>query len=231
MRYTAAALNAATRPVTITIGRASDRRGWRRVSRWWVTHCRTWQAKPLSVPQMLTLQAVARDPVQYALTLASLLRAVFPLRWWYRVVGDPVWLLLRLPKDLVPLVLKALVTVPDTDRDVSRETEDPVEAIRRAQRMAVHGEAAMKAAGATLAIAALSVRAAYGESWYWNPDRWPTADGYVPFAVALVEYAGVQTLDVRQRLAVADGFSLSHAKDPQRVRKQLETMAYPQEVC
>ena len=231
MRYTATALSAATRPVIITIGRASDRRGWRWLSRWWVRRCRTWTAKPLSVPQMLALQAVARDPVQYLLTLATLLRAVFPRRWWYRLAGDPVWLIMRLPKDLVPLVLKALVTVPDTDRDVSPETEDPIEAIRRAQRMAVHGEAAMKAAGATLAVAALSVRAAYGDGWYYAPDRWPTSDGYAPFAVALVEYAGVQTLEVRQRLALADGFSLSHAKDPQRARKQLETMAYPQEVC
>lgn len=231
MRYTAAALNAATRPVTITIGRASDRRGWRRVSRWWVRHCRTWTAKPLSVPQMLTLQAVAGDPLGYFVALAGILRAVFPRRWWYRLVGDPVRLILSLPRDLVPLVLRALVTVPETDRDVSRETESPLEAIRRAQRMAVHGEAAMKASGATLAVAALSVRAAYGDGWYYAPDRWPTSDGYAPFAVALVEYAGVQTLDVRQRLAVADGFSLSHAKDPQRVRRHLETMAYPQEVC
>lgn len=180
---------------------------------------------------MLTLQAAGRDPLRYVLALAAILRAVFPRCWWYRVVGDPVRLLLSLPPDLLPVVLKALVTVPDSDRDVSRETDDPIEAIRRAQRMAVHGEAAMQAAGASLAIAALSVRAAYGDGWYYDPTRWPTSDGYAPFGVALVEYAGVQTLEVRQRLAVADGFSLSHAKDPTRVRKQLESLAYPQEVC
>ena len=229
MRYTASALSAATRPVTITIGRASDRRGWRWLSRWWIRFARTWTAKPLSVPQMLTLQAAGKDPLAYVIALESILRAVFPPRWRYRLVGDPVRLLLSLPVDLLPLVLKALVTVPGSDRDISQEDEDPVAALMRNQREAVRGKAA--GGGVSLAIAALSVRAAYGDGWYWNPARWGTSDGYAPFAVALVEYAGVQTLDIRQRLAVADGFSLSHAKDPQRVRKQLETMAYPQEVC
>lgn len=225
MRYTAAALAAATRPVVLTIGRASDRRGLRRLSHWWITRCRTWQAKPLSVPQMLALQAAGKDPVGYFLALVPVLREVLPWRWWYRVVGDPVRLILRLPADLLPLVLKALVTVPGTDRDVSKESE--IELIRRAQRRAVHGE--HEGHGVSLAAAALSVRAAYGDAWYWNPKRWATSDGYVPFAVALVEYAGVQALEVRRRLEVADGWTIAHGKPAQR--KQMERLAYPQEVC
>jgi len=223
MRYTAAALTAASRPVVLTIGRAG-KRAW---SRWWVRRCRTWHAKPLSVPQMLALQAAGRDPLRYLLALLPILRDVLPRRWWYGVVGDPVRLILRLPPELVQLVLKALVTVPGTDRDVSQEAADPIEAIRLAQRRQVHGDHAE--AGISLAVAALSVRAAYGDGWYYDPRRWPTSDGYVPFAVALVEYAGVQALEVRRRLEVADGYSLAHAKPYERERMQ--RMAYPMEVC
>lgn len=228
MRYSAAALSAATRPVVLTIGRASDRRGWRWLSRWWVRTCRTWEAMPLSVPQMLALQAASRDPVSYLVAMAGVLRAVLPRRWWYRVIGDPVRLILSLPPELMGKVLKALVTVPQTDRDVSREADSLVEQIRKAQRRAVYGD--QEGEGVSLAVAALSVRAAFGEAWYYAPDRWPTSDGYVPFALALVEGAGVQALDVRRRLEVADGFSLAHAKDPRRARQQMERMAYPSEI-
>lgn len=228
MRYTAAALSAATRPVTITIGRVSDRRGWRRLSRWWVRHCRTFEAKPLSVPQMLALQAAGVDPLRYVLALAPILEAVFPRRWWHWVTGRPVRMILRLPQELVRPVLKALVTVPNTDRDVSAEQDDPIEVFRRAHRQSVYGEQGA-AAGVSLAVAALSVRAAYGDAWYFNPQRWPTSDGYVPFAVALVEHAGIQALEMRRRLEVADGFSLSHAKPHEKER--MYRLAYPQEVC
>lgn len=228
MRYTAAALSAATRPVTITIGRVSDRRGLRRLSRWWVRHCRTFEAKPLSVPQMLALQAAGVDPTARLLALIPILHAVLPRRWWHRLTGHPVRLLLQLPHDLVPMVLKALVTVPGTARDVSDEADDPIEAFRRAHRRSVYGED-QSADGVSLAVAALSVRAAYGDAWYFNPQRWPTSDGYVPFAVALVEHAGIQALEMRRRLEVADGVTLSQAKPHEKQR--LHRLAYPQEVC
>lgn len=175
---------------------------------------------------MMTLQAAGRDPVQYVLALVPVLRDVLPMRWWYRLAGDPVRLLLALPPTLLQKVLQALVTVPGTDRDVSAE-EDPVKALQRAQREAVYG--AKADAGVSLAVAALSVRAAYGDAWYYNPQRWPTSDGCAPFAVALVEHAGVQALEVRRRLEVADGYTLAHGKPAQR--KQMEKLAYPQEVC
>ena len=175
---------------------------------------------------MLALQAAGRDPVRYLVTLYTILRAVLPRRWWYRVVGDPVRLILALPVDLLPRVLKSLVTVPNTDRDVSQEL-DEIEVIRRQQRRTVHGDDAQ--GGISLALAALSVRATYGDSWYYNPDRWPTSDGYVPFAVALIEHSGVQALEIRRRLEVADGFSLAHAKPHEKTK--MHKLAYPQEVC
>jgi hypothetical protein len=91
----------------------------------------------------------------------------------------------------------------------------------------VHGTT--QEGGVSLAVAALSVRAAYGDAWYFNPQRWPTSDGYVPFAVALIEFAGIQALDVRRRLEVADGYALAHAKPHEKER--MHRLAYPQEVC
>ena len=93
MRYTASALAAASRPVVLTIGRASDRRGLRRLSRWWVRRFRTWTAKPISVPQMLTLQA-SREPVAYVVALAIVLFAVavltfFLARYWAFASREP----------------------------------------------------------------------------------------------------------------------------------------------
>lgn len=230
MKYSAATLTAATRPVVLTIGRVSDRRGWRRLSAWWLRAARTWTARPLSVPQMLALQADRRDVGQYRGTLETTLRAVLPRRWWYRLIGDPVRLILALPKELMEAVLKALVTVPTTTRDVSAELEDPVEIRRRAQRLAVYGAEGVRGPHTSLAHAALSVRAVYGDTWYFDPKRWPTSDGYVPFAVALLEHQGVQTLDVRRRLEVFDGTAMVHAKDTERRRRKMMELAYPAEV-
>ena len=231
MRYTADAITRAAQGVGLRIGPADHtldaNRSWRgRVHAWWVRRCRSWTARPLSVPQMLRLQAAASDPVAYLVTLIPLLRAVLPKRWWYRFVGDPVRLILRLPPTALQAVLRGLLTVQD--RDVSRETEDPLEELRRLQRRAVYGDEG-KTGAVSLLAATMSVRATYGEAWYFDPRKWPTSDGYAPFAVALVEYAGVQALEVRRRLEVADGYSLAHAKPHERDRMQ--RMAYPQEVC
>lgn len=226
MRYTAAALTAASRPVVLTIGRAADRRPWRWLSRWWIRTCRTWVAKPISTPQMLALQAARQDPIAYLLALTPVLRAVLPWRWWYRWVGDPVALILRLPPELMTRVLAALVAVPTLGVDATRE-DDVVEQIRRQQRAAVFGRQDQRVTGPSLASAAMTVRAAYGDSWYYNPERWPTADGYVPFALAWLEFVGVQSLEARRRLEVADGYAMANAKDPRRIRQQFEQVAYP----
>lgn len=234
MKYTAAAITEATRPVPIGIGRVSNRRGLRRLSRWWYRTCCVWTPKPLSTPQMLALQAAhAQGPVAYVSTLAAVLRAVLPWRWWYRFTGDPVrrWVQLgTVDPALQSRVLQRLLAVPGTDTNAAAVTdEDPVEAIRRAQRRAVYGTDD-GGPRLSLALAALGVRAVYGEAWYWNPARWPTSDGYAPFGVALLEYAGLQTLDARRRLEVADGFALAHAKDPRRARQQIERLAYPSDL-
>lgn len=234
MRYAAAALQQAASPVVFSIGGASARRGFRRLSRWWVQRYRTWRARPISTEQMLALQAARRDPIRYVVTLAVTLRAILPHRWWYRLTGDPVALILRLgavAPSLQTKVLQAFVTVPGSDRDQTVMDEDETEALRRWQRRAVYGDEAARGPQPTLAIAALSVRCALGESWYYAPARWRTSDGYAPFAVTWLTFVGLQAIEARQQIALANGYAVANAKDPGRVLRQLEQMAYPQEVC
>lgn len=180
---------------------------------------------------MLQLQAAyTHGPIEYVVALALVLRAVFPPRWWYRITGDPVRLLLRLGADAPTLqakVLERLVRVPGNQDDATLGADDPIEALRRAQRRAVYGDEQQANGRGSLAMASLAVRAAYGDSWYYQPTRWQTADGYAPFTLCLLEYVGLQAMDARRRLEVADGFAVANATDPRRARAQLERMAYP----
>lgn len=177
---------------------------------------------------MLRLQAARMDTVHYFVVLYPILRASLPYRCWYRLAGDPLTLLFRLPRDVMELMLNAMVSSPLTGHDVTQEDDDPFAELARLQRRALKTDSG-SGLGISLAVAALSVRATYGDGWYYNPDRWPTSDGYVPFAVALIEHSGVQALEIRRRLEVADGFSLAHAKPHEKTK--MHKLAYPQEVC
>lgn len=227
MRYTARALTHASRPVVLAIGRASGTWWHRWWSRWFVQHFRTWTAKPVSAPQMLALQAAAGDPVEVLLETARVLRAVLPRRWWHAVTGDPVRLILRLPDDVRRRVLSALFSLPKA----TEAADDPLEQVRRAQRAQVYGTEEQAGPRPSLAIATLTVRSAFGDDWYYAPGRWATADGYPPFGVVWVEYVGLQALEAKQRLTLADGTALAQAKDGPRVRRQLLRLAFPAEVC
>lgn len=243
MRYSSASVTLATRPVVIAIGRAPyarvpDRLGWRgdvarwwhrraphkRVARWWHGVAHTWTARPISTPQMLALQAAGADPITYLTTLAVTLRQVFPWRPRYRLCGDPLRRLLHLPDAVRGRVLSALLTIPEVPEPID---DSPLAELRRQQRAAVYGDGHADGHAPSLAIASLVVRSVYGDAWYYAPDRWPTSDGYAPFALTWVEYVGLQALDARQRLAVADGFAVAHAKDFKRARASLERAASP----
>jgi hypothetical protein len=234
VRYTAATITQAMERPTIRLGRSDHALvtarpwGWR-VQRWWLQRARTWTPLLLSAPQMLALQASRRDPVTYLRALAPVLRAVFPWRTRYRLTGDPVRHILRLPADLMGTVLSALFAVPGSGRDGTQD-EDDFDALRALQRRLVRGDGTPGAAAgpsASLATAAMTCRAHYGEAWYYAPGRWPTADGYVPFAVVWVEYMGLQALGARRVLEAADGYVVANARNPQQARRALQRVAYP----
>lgn len=236
--YTARNLTLAARPVVITIGRASVRPGrrwalWRALTAWAVRRLRTWHARPVSTPQMLALQAASGDAFTYLLELARVLRAVFPRRWYMRLTGDPVRLILalfadRATADVAQAVIAALLTAPGIARpDAAPAT--PLEQLRAEHRRILRGDAPARGGGLSLAVASLVVRHAFGDGWYHNRARWGTSDGYAPFAVVLLEYIGLQTIDARARLVVADGFAMTQARDIRAARRPFEQLAYPVE--
>lgn len=235
--YTARNLTRAARPVVLTIGRASVRPGrlwapWRALTAWYVRRFRTWAACPLSTAQMLALHAVRHDIAAYRRELRVVLQAVFPRRWYQRVTGDPVRLILELfadigTRELGNRVVESLVTT--TTPDAPAAPLSPWEQLRAQQRREVYGDRGRKGGGVSLEVTALCTRAALGETWYWNPARWPTSDGYVPFSVCVLEYIGLQSLDARARLLMADGYALANARDPRAARRPFEQLAYPTE--
>lgn len=243
MQYSAATVTAATRPIVITLGRVVAARASRAqhpytwwlgalinaAHAWWLRHARTWTLHRISTPQMLSLQAVSRSPHLYLNHLGIVLRAVFPRRWRDRVLGDPVRRILTLPEDVRQHVLRELVTIPGSTVDHSREADDPLAAVREAQRRMVRGTASARHGAPSLAVASLIVRAHFGESWYYDPRRWPTSDGYAPFALVWLELAGLEALGARRRLEIADGYALPHSKDLSHLRR-LREQALPREV-
>lgn len=212
MHFSASLLTEAMRPVAIVIGRT------------------TYVARPISTPQMLRLQAatVSGDSTRQLVAFAETLRAAFPRRRW----RDPVKIILGMRDSNTAkrdAIVKALFRVPGSTDD-RRLDESPLEQMRREQRAAVHGSAFARGPAPTLATASVVVRAAYGDTWYYNPARWNTADGYAPFPVTWVEYVGLLTLDAKQRLSMADAMSLSMASDvnkAQRARQELLKQAFP----
>lgn len=71
------------------------------------------------------------------------------------------------------------------------------------------------------------------ERWpgaYYNPQRWATADGYMPFRV-FQEYATAlwpaAALE-RMNLASAIGLALAGKQDAERMAKQVTAEAYPE---
>lgn len=213
LTYGAGLIVEALRPVVLTIGRSA------------------YVARPLSTPVMLAMQAVhGGSDVEKGAALVMALRAAFPRAPWYRRWRpDPVRQILTLPLDLQGHVLAALFKAPGSDRD-RRADESPLEKMRREQRAAVHGTARQHGHVPTLAVALAVVRAAYGDQWYYNPDRWPTADGYAPFAVTWVEYMALQTVEMRRRLERADSVSLALAKDGAKARRSIMDAAFPTEM-
>lgn len=84
-----------------------------------------------------------------------------------------------------------------------------------------------------LGLAARQCELYYGASWYWNPARWGTSDGYVPFGILWDAWRTLQSLTAWQRLQTMQAFILAqpvpderrHLRD-QAVQRETD-LAYP----
>lgn len=216
MSYGASLLVEAERPTDITVGRF------------------TWRARPISAPHMLRLQAArSQGAAHQLLALALALRAAFPFRQRYRLAfyyRDPVRVVFELPDVLRSKVIASLLDVPGSGRDGTAD-EDPIEQMRREQRELVYGKQGAASGNVpTLATALTVVRAAFGDTWYFNPTRWATTDGYAPFKVVWAEYMGLQAMDARLQLSRADSIAFALATNQSQkaaARGALLRAAYP----
>ena len=182
-------------------------------------------ARPVSVPVMLrVMRAAAVGDVHNILDAeARLLRAAFPRpRFGWR---DPVRAIVTLPIEIRQAIIARLMRVPH-DAPLPDDT-DPLAATRAWQRAAVR-PAVSNGPRPTLLLAAQACRATFGESWYYDPSRWQTTDGYVPHDVAWIEFFGLAALEARAQLTHVGAHVVANAgKHARRSLDALVRQAYP----
>lgn len=219
MQYHTALALAAERPVSLEIGRAA------------------FVGRPVSVPVILRALALIAE-AQRASTVQHanagvleaehlVLRAAFPApprwKWWQ----DPLRTIATIDGNNRARLLRRLMTVPDGMAAPAPE-EDYYAELRRQQKALSSPSTPVTGHRPTLSLAALTCRATFGELWYYNPDRWPTSDGYVPHAVCWVEYHGLAALEARAQLTTISAHAvLKSGKGARREIDKLMAHAFP----
>lgn len=88
----------------------------------------------------------------------------------------------------------------------------------------------------SLGLACVQCQVVLGASWYWNPARWGTSDGVVPFPIlwdtwrAMQSVVAWQQLHQMQAVAMAQPVSEERMADRQRIVDRVMQDAFPQEV-
>jgi hypothetical protein len=197
---------------------------------------RTVIARPVSVEVMLRVNAAsaAGSPSAMAEAEYQLLRAAFPRpRFGWR---DPVRTIARLPIEIRVAIVQRLMRPPVVE---AKDSDDPLAALAAKQRAAVHGHRHANEPRPTLLLAAQACRAQFGESWYYNPDRWcvlrtpdgdlpGTVDGYVPHDVCWAQFIGLSALEAREQLLQARSARIaSSGNEYASLTRQLLVAAYP----
>jgi len=187
----------------------------------------TYAARPVSVPVLLRALQLGRsgDHLQILQGEDSLLRAAFPRVGWWR--ADPVRLIQRAGVEVRRAMMEKITSVPFRDEKPDASS-DMYAAQREHERKAVRPAGDGPVLGPTLAIAAATCRSRFGETWYFNPERWPTSDGYVPHTVAWADYAALIAIDARIQLDAVVAHTISQSgKAARPAVEALNKAAYP----
>lgn len=69
----------------------------------------------------------------------------------------------------------------------------------------------------------------YGASWYFNPQRWATLDGYAPWGVVWVAWRAMQAVQAYERLSMSRAVSLGMANGDAAMRARQDELdaAFP----
>lgn len=88
-----------------------------------------------------------------------------------------------------------------------------------------------------LPLLAAQVERFYGASWYFAPARWGTADGYVPFHIAIDGWRTMQSLMAADRLSMLRAVSLAQPR-PEQAQQAVQrlidadvALAFPREAA
>jgi len=204
MSYTLARVVEAERPIRVEIGGS------------------VFHARPVSAALAMRTIAASVGVGDARLVERDVLRAAFPKpRWcWWR---DPLRHPAMRDASIRSAILQRLFAIPRVPEDA---THDHHAATRAWQRAAT--KPAASGVAPSLAIAVQACRYAFGEGWYFNPARWPTADGYAPHAVVWVEFAGLSAVTARDELVAIAAHSIANSgKEAKRAVDKVVRRAYP----
>lgn len=88
----------------------------------------------------------------------------------------------------------------------------------------------MSSTRTSLELALAEAERFWGATWYWNPARWATPDGYVPWPVFRVAYDAMEALLARRAIAAMNAAAYAHLPpESQRdLMARLQTAAFPE---
>lgn len=138
--------------------------------------------------------------------LGTLLRLAFPRPWYRR--GGVAARVLDLPPRVRTAVVTALLTPPKAAAPA--RAADPWDALA-AQNTAPEPETS----GATLTIrhALAQCERFYGAGWAFNPARWGTADGGVPYPILWEAWHRMQAITALERLSATSAAARAQGGD------------------
>lgn len=134
----------------------------------------------------------------------GLVRKVFPLSWrhlWWKDVARRV---VRAPHRNA--ILATWFTVPSPAPVKAREP-DEWDRLEQAQRVKDDADGAR----ITLDTVCRLTEVVLGAGWYYNPERWPTWDGYAPYEVVWDAWYTIQRARAWDRLNLVRAIGITKA--------------------
>jgi hypothetical protein len=167
-------------------------------------------ARPLSAEAVChAYDALRQDPEAEAAILFRLLRQAFPLRWSALWKGDVTRRILASPERYA-LLATFLKIAPD--RVIPEREQDDWDRLEAMQR----GE---EEPGPEISLETICrlVEAHFGSSWYFNPDRWPTWDGYAPLDVVWRAWETLRRVRAFDRVNLVRAISMTKSEKSQQL--------------
>jgi len=177
------------------------------MGRWAVTFDGvTHTGRPLSAEAVRRFHeaVVVASPVEQVRLFLGLVRQVFPLSWrhlWWRDIGRRI---MRSPRR--DGIIAEWLKVPTPTQAVTREPDewDRLEQMQRVEDDPDRHKI-------TLDTVCRLTEVVLGAGWYYNPQRWPTWDGYAPYDVVWQAWFTIQRSRAWDRLNLVRAIGITKA--------------------